>query len=203
MASRYDNLEDARGKLNGTIIYYKEYPVVVMAVGQCEDDEMDFILHLRAANARNKTIVKLSDPELNLTRFNLGYSNHTYGCVWWYRQPLRQYRQGLKGEQLKYRVSEKTPNLGFNFEFDKSIEQMLVDKYPTVQEIEQWLKDQQRPAAAFHKHLALSWDKIHKDMIIEHKGRLIGCMSHKMTDLKLSDEYEHLTEELKEIMGAG
>lgn len=204
MVKHYDNIEDVKSKLAGTIIYYNGIPVLVRAVYQDEMDETEFHLNISASlTSRNKLTVKLSDPGLNLTKFNIGYCNFSIGAVWWYRQPLRQYRQGLKGEQMKYRVSEKTPDVGYGFESSKDIEAMLLGQYPKIPDIEKMLKDKVRPAVAFHKDLALSWDTIHKDMVIEHKGRLIGCMSSNMKGLiQLSDEYEHLTENLKEIMGA-
>lgn len=205
MAKHYDNLDDVKSKLAGTIINYNDVPVVCKAAVLCEDDMESFMLHItNSLTGRNMHHVKLQDPKLNWTKFNLGYINYgNHGAFWFYRQPLRQYRQGLKAEQMKYLASERTPDFGLNFPGPcKQTEDMLLNRYPSIEEIEKKLKDGEAPTVAFHRDLALSWDKIHKDMILEHKGKLIGCMSAKMTDVKLSDDYEHLTETIKEVIGA-
>lgn len=200
MAKHYDNLEDVKSKLAGTIIYYENVPVYVKQA-ITDEENGSFILQVtNSLTARNTKYVKLDDPLLNWTRYHLGYCNMKWGSVWWYRKPLRQYRQGLKSDQMKYAVSSQAFDHGYEFGATQAVEAMLIDRYPNVHEIEQTLKDFEVPVVAFHKDFALSWDKIHKDMILEHKGRLIGCMSNRLTDVKLADEYEHLTETVKEVI---
>ncbi len=203
MAKHYDNLEDVKGKLAGTIIYYGGTPVYVKSAYQ-DEETSEFTLQITGGlTARNTKMVKLDDKDLNWTKFNIGYTNEPgVGSVWWYRQPVKQYCQGLKSNQMRYRLSEKTPNLGFEFRANKSTEAMLLSQYPDLPTVEQTLKDKQADVVAFHKDFALSWDKIHKDFIIEHKGRLVGCMAPNFQGIRLSEEYEYLHETVREVINA-
>ena len=201
MAKHYDNLEDVKSKLAATIIYHDKIPVYCKTA-LCDGYGKEFFLQItKSLSSKVITQVPLVDPKLNWTEYNIGYTNHECGALWWYRKPIRQYRQGLKNEQMGYIASEKTYNPGAGFGINKSVEAMLLNQYPDIDEIEKKLKDTEVPVVAFHKDFALSWDKIHKDMLIEHKGKLIGCMQGKLSKIQLADDYEYLTETIQEIIG--
>lgn len=201
MAKNYDNIDDVKSKLVGTIIYYEDVPVIVKGADKDLAAGGFCIIITNSLTSRGSRLVNINDPKLNWIRFNLGYSNNgEYGSMWWYRKPLRQYRQGLKGEQMNYKVSEKSINTGTGFGPCKSVDQMLKDEYPTMDEVERMLKNAASPVVAFHKDFAMSWDKIHKDMIIEYKGTLIGCANPMLTNISLAAEFQHLMEPLREVV---
>ena len=203
MAKHYDNLEDVKSKLVGTIVYYDDVPVVVKAADLYPEDGSLAVVITNHLAARGTSIRKIDDPLLNYMKFNLGYANYAHGAVWWYRMPHRQYRQGLKNEQMRYSISERGMNPGHSFQAGNSVNEMLLNKYPSIETIEEKLKDADRDHSivmAFHKNFAMSYDKIHKDMIVEYKGSVIGCMSDKR-EIKLLDEYNHLNESLREAVG--
>lgn len=193
----YDNLEDAKVKLVSTFCYHKGKAVMVREV--LEDEGQSFILRLQGLNARNYTHTKLDDPAFNYMNFNLGYSNHKHAAAWWYRIPFKQYRQGLKHDQVKRRAS----NSGFyhevEFGFNKPITDMMENIYPKYEECEKLLKDQNASIMAFHKDFACTWDHIHQDLIVEYKGTSIGSMTSPK-NIKLLDDYAHLTEALREAV---
>ena len=199
MAKHYDNIDDVKSKLVGTIVYYDGVPVIVKSADIYQDGEL--AVHItNSLSARTTSMRKITDPLLNYMKFNLGYDNYNHGAAWWYRIPHRQYRQGLKNEQLRYSISDRAMNPGYQFNASKVIDDMLLNKYPHIEEIEKHLRDQERLCMAFHKNFAISYDRVHDDMILEYKGQVIGCMS-KMDEFKLMDEFTHLNESLKEAIG--
>lgn len=195
----YDILDDAKNKLVGTIVYYKGKAVFVKDVQPMDtDDGVKYVVYMANLNGGKRMTALLDDPDLNYMNFNLGYANaHGYAC-WWFRHPMRQYAQGLKAGQLG-RVASRREFYDMGFNYNGSICKMLENSYPKFQEIEKELKDEDQLAIAFHRDFAASWDKVHRDMIIEYKGRLIGH-STNLKDFELMDEYKYLTEALKEAV---
>jgi hypothetical protein len=192
---QYDNLEDVRSKLLGTYIYYDGKVHLVKDAMEVEMGK--YALKLATPNARNYKTAFLNDEGLNFMRYNLGYSNHGHSAAWWYRIPLKQYRQGLKAEQVRPFASKEEFLHRVEFGMNKPIIDMLENVYPKFEEIEKPLKDRNAEVLAFHKDFAACWDHIHKDMILEYKGKAIGCFKK---DFELMDEYQHLIEALKEAV---
>lgn len=199
MGKYYDNIEDVRSKLLGTIVYYNEAPVVVKDVQQSPEKTFD-VFFTKSFFGRGFETKPLTDPGFNFSRFNIGYANHgANGAVWWYRQPAKQYQQGLKANQLSYRTSG-VGHVGVMFKVGQPIEQMLLNKYPNYDEALKTIHSvDDNISVAFHKDFAVSWDKIHKDALLEYKGKLIGYMPG--SEIKLIDEFQHLYEPCKEAIG--
>lgn len=203
MAKHYDNIEDVKAKLAGSIIYYDGIPVFCKGVDESMDQEKGTTIFYAAitSSLTTKAIIlkEITDPAFNFTKFNLGYANYKPGACWWYRIPVRQYKQGLKGEQVRYHISEKAMgNPGYSLSTTGVVSDMLLNKYPTYDAVEKTLRDSEMPSiTAFHKDFALSYDKVHKDLILEYKGKVIGFMDKK---INLMDEYEHLYESAKEAI---
>lgn len=196
----YDNFEDVRAKLLNTMCYYKGKAIFIKDIQHDAEDPNDFILVYVTVDNRNRKHVKLSDPGLNYLNFNLGYVTYNgVGAVWWYRIPQRQYRQGLKRDQLGI-VSPNARGLqGLEFNFDRNVVNMLENKYPKFGEVAEQVRDFNDRSVAFHRDFATSWDRIHRDYIIEYKGRPIGSATDTQ-NFKLIDEYQHLTEAFKEAV---
>lgn len=192
----YDNLEDVRSKLLGTYVYYEGKAVLVKDIGEVTPGT--YMLTIVPPNGRSRKNCLLDDPNLNYMRYNLGYSNHGHSAAWWYRMPLKQYRQGLKNEQMRLYASKDEYLHRVEFGFNKPITDMLEGVYPKFEEIEKPLKDKNAEVIAFHKDFAASWDAIHRDMVLEYKGKSIGCF--KKNDFELMEEFQHLTEALKEAV---
>lgn len=215
----YDNLEDVRAKLNGTLCFYAGKAILVKECytgQQGIDNEMfakeylakfpkfdpkkDFAVSLMEPGGRAKRFVLLSDPLLNYMDFRLGYVNHAQVAVWWYRQPIRQYKQGLKHEQLGYQCSNKAYQGHFDFSFSRPVADMMENTYPVFADAVGRVKAGDANICAFHKNFAVSWDVVHQDVILEYKGRQIGH-SAGTNSFKLMEDCQHLTEALKEAMG--
>lgn len=196
----YDNLEDARAKLTDTMAYYEGKAVYVRSVNTDPEDASKFRVQLiYYAGGKQTKWIKLDDPKFNYIHFNLGYANITGSSVWWARKPVRQYRQGLRSDQMRPVASSPYYLHTMDFCYESYIIDMLENKYPHFEECEQVLKDQVTPIVAFHKDFAVSWDKLHSDMILEYRGIHIGS-GHKIGQFKLADDAKFLTEYLQEAV---
>ena len=193
----YDNFDDARVKLHGTYVMYDgraAYVKDVKPLGKI------FVCHLVFINDPKTKVVQLDDPLFNYMCLQLGYVNYNNNAGWWCRVPQKQYQQGLNYKQCKVFYSDKndydfSPQLGWT----ESTAAMLENRYPDIQKVMNQLAAGQRRGAAFHRNFALMWDNIHQDFLIDYKGKSIGHLT-KTKEFKLLDQYEHLTEAVKEAI---
>lgn len=212
----YDNLEDARAKLVATMCYYKGKAVLIKEVyhaTEAYDAGMiskeynegkkptpgEFCVVATTPEGRTKTCFLLSDPDFNYMDFTLGYANHNQAAVYWYRQPIKQFRQGLKDGQLGYNVSNKAFKGAMGFEFGRPIADMMEGVYPKFNDAVSTVKSGEHVIVAFHRDFAVSWDKVHEDIILEYKGRLVGHGT-SVHNFKLMEGCNHLAEALKEAV---
>lgn len=192
----YDNLEDVKQKLFQS---YVMYAGDLAYVSDVKTRKGKYVLALKLPDAVNYKWVELDDPNLNYMEFNLGYANYgPYGCAWWCRIPYKQWKQGLLQSQMKYFVSKESdlhPSIGFN----EGTADMLKNKYPKFDDIWESVQDGTYASRAFHKDFAISWNPLHKDFILDYKGKSIGHMKNKM-DFVLMDEFLHLEELVQEVV---
>lgn len=197
----YDNLEDAQGKLLNTICSYAGQAVYVREVRYQENsDKPPYRVALMLKGVKNVLWINLDDPKFSFRDFNIGYSNHGGTAAWWYRKPLKQYRQGLRADQMNHLCAKPEFNGYAKWDYHKPIIEMLENKYPSMDTCKKALVDGEEVVSAFHKDLAMSYDRIHKDFILEYHGKLIGQTS-TFKNFELLDEYKYLTETIKEAIG--
>ncbi len=193
----YDNLEDVKVKLYQTMCYYDGNAVLVKQVQEVEPKT--FLIDIYNVGSRAKRQVFLNDKLFNYMEFNLGYCNYDHESLWWYRYPNRQYRQGLKNDQMGS-VTPRGNYHGIDFTFCNPVVSMLENKYPKLDELEKPLRDGNLIVRAFHKDFAATWDNVHQDFVIEYKGAQVGSMTPKR-DVKFLSEFNHLNEVFREVVG--
>lgn len=203
----YDNLDDCKSKLLQTIILYKGKAAYVKDVMSIVDEAKGEYIHgdywLKVAFATKSPManVKLSDPNLNYMTFQLGYSNFHGSAVYWYRKPVKQYKQGLKNDQVAYRVANyalQVPDLSFTF--SNPIVSMLEGEYPSLAKCSQDLREERASSLAFHKDFALSYNPVFNAFELEYKGAKIGH-TPDFVNVNLTDKYAYVKEALMEAIG--
>ncbi|OYV41138.1 MAG: hypothetical protein B7Z80_02680 [Rhodospirillales bacterium 20-64-7] len=197
---QYDNIDDAQIKLLKTICLYDKKPVHVLGVDMADiHGKLPYKLTLKLPTGDYINCL-LDDPKFSFRDYNLGYANQGAAPYWWFRRPLKQYRQGLRGDQMESRFSN--PNLygGARFEYSRGIIAMLENQYPHYEKCARPLVDGEAYGLAFHKDFALSYDRLHKDFIIEYRGKVIG-QTKNFKDFTVLDEFKHLQEPLTEALG--
>lgn len=201
MSAFFDNLDDVNGKFAGTICYYDKVPVVIKQAVNDTDQAGKFKLLVSSLTTKGKYI-DLTDPKFNYRDFNLGYTNHMMGAVWWYRRPTRQYRQGLKREQMGWRSSNKQEALDEAFGFNKVFCAMLENRYPNLETVKDTLLMHKIKSAAFHRDFAITYDEIHEDFILEYRGTKIGAsLTPNLRQYRIIDDAKYLQESLAEALG--
>lgn len=199
MKLKYDNLEDAKMKLVGTYCMFKGKAVVIKLL-ECEPGTTDkYVVHgTYMATSRGFTC-SIDDPNFNCSNYNIGYINVMRAAAWFYRIPLKQYRQGLRHDQVGIKYSQRA-FADITFQPSKPLCSMMENSYPNFKTSSELLKAQEANIVAFHKDFAMTFDSIHKDFILEYKGANIG-FTNNLKDMSLTEEYKHLTESLKEATG--
>ena len=198
MKPTFDNLEDVQSKFAGTVCMYDDKAALVKSASISAEDASSYVLSIQAWNTPRGKQIKLLDPKFKYTSFNLGYANNGMYAGWWYRKPAKQYRQGLKADQLFARTSD--PNIGCgHFNWSSAFARMLENVYPTLEQSHKAVVDQLATVSAFHKDFAISWDSMHEDYVIEYRGIKIG-VSPNLKEFKLRAEHRYLTEALMEVI---
>lgn len=196
----YDNYEDAKNKLGQTFCLYKGKAFTVSGVYPVDGAKIeDPKFYVQGKHMRGRASlggILLEDPDFNCSDYNIGYINQHGVAAWFYRVPMKQYKQGLRHDQVGIRCSNPGFH-GIEFKHGPYLGQMLENDYPDFKKAAQLLLDGECALIAFNRNFAMSRDNIHKDFILEYKGGQIG-FSPNLEDFKLMPEHEHLLEALKE-----
>lgn len=202
----YDNVQDARAKLQGTFCYYKGRAVNVREVDERDlngSTQISCLMSFMDDPGSRGFRIPMTDPEFAYMQFNLGYMNVGPYAVWYYRIPLRQYRQGLRRDQCSVRDESGLQPNGGHHGYDllgnnAHTADMMMNKYPTFEEAIKKLSDGQTIKIAFHRNFALFRDKLRRDYVLEYKGVPTAFGS---TDamFKCADNMGYLRETLQEL----
>lgn len=199
MNLKFDNVEDARAKLNGTYCYFKGQAIIVKNVEKHPENGR-YYMRTTNLNGGVGPTVFTDDPDFNCYDYNLGYVNWMHSVVWYYRAPARQYRQGLRSDQVRSICANGDGRDRAGFAASQNLANMLENVYPRAEEVKHLIESGEYQVVAFHKNFAAKWDRIHGDFIVEYKGKLIGH-TKDFHDFKLMEEYVHLTEAIREAVG--
>lgn len=174
----YDNLVDARAKLQGTYFYYQGRAVYCREINDRSDDPAAPELYCMVGWLSNpggkRFSISLTDPEISYMQHNLGYINSSGYALWFYRIPMRQYRQGLREDQCRTRDESgviNPDNLPHFMGHNPETGLMMENTYPSFDEAVALIKTKAATKVAFHRNFATYIDPFRKDVIIEHKGR--------------------------------
>lgn len=196
----YDNLEDAKSKLINTFALFQGKSFTIKNLWNAEGtkpEDNKFVVngtHLCSRTAVGE--ISIDDPEFNCAHYNIGYVNQSGIAVWFFRVPMKQYKQGLNYQQVQMRTTNAA-FAGVEFKHSASIGKMLENDYPTFKKASDWLSSGDAHVMAFNRNFAVSRDKIHKDFLLEYKGQQIG-FTEDLKHFKLLEEHTHLLEALKE-----
>lgn len=192
----YDNLEDAKTKLAGTYCMYKDKATLVKTLASVG---MDYAAIGNFLSSGRPFECLINEPEFNCSEYNIGYVNIMHAAAWFYRKPMKQWKQGLRNDQIGLKYSKRA-FADISFGASKPIACMLENSYPSFKDSTKLLKEGDAAIVAFHKDFAMTYDPIHSDFILEYKGTNIG-FTKNMKNLELMEEHMHLTESLKEAVG--
>ena len=197
MKLKYDNIEDVKVKLASTYCMYKGKAVLVKLIELVSEEKYN--AHGSYMFNGRSFVCDIDDPDFNCSNYNIGYVNTMKAGAWFYRVPLKQYKQGLRHDQVRMRYTNQAFS-DIQFSAGKSVCAMLENNYTKFKSAAELLREGEANIVAFHKNFAMIHDSVHKDFILEYKGVNIG-FTKDLKNMELMEEYAHLHESLKEAIG--
>lgn len=171
---RYDNINDAKNKLGGTMVYFDGSAVGCRQVEELETGMRILLCPFNNPNGRGKW-EDILDKRLAYMEYNIGYVNDYEYATWFMRMPYKQYRQGLRVDQCEYRDESgqfRVPGLAQQqiLNYNDATAKMLENKYPSFEEAHELVKSGKAQKMAFHVDFAIYKDRLHGRIVLEHKG---------------------------------
>jgi len=185
----YDNVDDARMYLSGTVVRLDGTPVYIRQVEPLDSGGITARYRvLGEDNNRNRT---LADGGWDLTPVPLGYINlGRDGCYYLIRTPGRRYHQGLHGDSLCSLRNGRVTVFGFP---DMALlSRTILGEYPTYQEVYDAVTHGSQPKA-FTRTLALNGGG---HITLEHRGTEVGYEADSA--MVLYPEFAYLKENIRE-----
>lgn len=185
LSKEYD-VQYANDRLSGTIVSYEDEPYYVNRV---EANGMADVLKLN--HYRGEQREKLPLRELDLTPVKLGYMNLYQSSHYLKRSPIRQYKQGLRKNNMS-RLAGVPPFELVSVELYKTIK----GTFPSIDECLDDIENDEAMGKAFSREF--SFQKAPKSIHLYYKGNKVGDL--KKDRPQLYSKYMNLHEKLEECM---
>jgi len=180
-----DNLEYAKGRLEGTVVRVGNEPVLVMGVNAVGGKIVSRVVPLD--DLGNEKIVKVAD--LNLEPVPLGYVNHQGGAYYVTRKPMRRdWKQGLRQNNICFVGAE-----GFYDMPWYDIQKTILGEYPKPLDAIDQVTRGRLKSVAFSRDFSVD-----NQRRLNYKGRHVVGTYDKM--FTLSPKYNYLNEYLQETL---
>jgi len=145
----YDNYEDAKTKLVGTYCMYKGKAFVLKVLTPSPVVENQYTAQGASMFSGRVVECDINDPEFNCSNYNIGYLNLMRAAAWFYRVPSKQYKQGLRPDQVRLKASQRCyAEIGFSS--GKNLCNMLENVYPSFDGAMELLRSDEANIVAFH-----------------------------------------------------
>lgn len=184
-----DDLDYAHNRLSETIVLYGDKPIYIAAL-----DGRTALC--RELPTQNRVDIPLSD--LDLTPISLGYINEDKEAHYVMRIPARQWRQGLRSNQLSCPSGwNRTYNIYKSVGFYNSV----INRFPSPSECYEGFINEEFQSKAFSKSFALiKTSRRDGGMNLAYKGRVVGTalMGDSRVVTTLVPKFSYLSELLEE-----
>ena len=198
----YDTLEQARMRLTGSVITYRNAAfrverVQADATGALFVDCWAYPIQRRGRSVAKLIRFSIDDQDLNFRIFKVGYMNDVQfkSAAFFSRATTRQQVQGLVPENLV------TSGLRSDFAFQaQEFEDMLFGVYPTVGEAFDRLNNLGWSSVAISADFAVARDRDTPQLRqLLYRGRVVGiALGSKFKEFVVGSSNQYLTEVLTE-----
>ena len=164
--------QDLQKYMNGVVVLYDEQPI------QCNYDGVDHLVVYDLLTQKALKKIKPNDPLLDIESPEIGYMNRTdpngNNTVYWLeREPHRQWQQGLtKANTCTYKIDGGMVGAYQNLFYSQGLIDMIVGKYPTLQEAFVLLKKYKE--IAISRSVAIEGNPEKYPANIYYKGEKVG-----------------------------
>lgn len=205
LAIKYENLEDARMRLRGTVVLYEGSPFYIRDVQrpQTKDDGIFRVVGNPLPLTGRETVDPegemrkfISSKNFDIGAFRMGYVNSPSGAFYCSRLPNRQQKQGLSGDTFSGRTNRGNAVPFTTFTSTKEVVNMVKNDYPSFDLAKRSLA--KSPAVAFSRDFCLERDEILEDLQhLYHKGSKVGAVLNG--NIVLGNKFKCLKESLEEL----
>lgn len=208
------DIEYARSRLCGTYVRFKSRACKVMELFWDDDMEISATILICPISEYDKTAfatdVKLSQLDLTpISMINIKSTDNRH-AAWWMRKPVRYWKQGFCGDNLRTVSSEVkvmgyVPNAMFRFE-SPNFGKAVLGMYDSPHQAMELLLNEEVCSIPLSRSFSAVFDNTDKPLVI-HGYRAVGRLTYNHTinevGIKLDDEYDYLEQLLaKEVKQA-
>lgn len=183
----YDSLEQARLRLDGSVILWKGHPYYVRGISGRAPKNLVATFDKLPIGSEPTVNVNLNDPDIEVKNIRFGYWNTSAGACYITRIPNRNTHQGILLENLYFRMtgeprgplSRNQIRATSNPLNNPTFADMFCRKYPTFNEVLEKLQVEEGPRSiAFHPHFALEKSKL-GFFTLHYKGKAVAWSDDK------------------------
>lgn len=199
----YDTLEQARMRLRGSVITYRDQAVYVRDAYQATKKQGGGLMlslqvyPMTPETQMNPVEVPINDPDLNFRLFKIGYINdtRTKSTAFLMRHTRRQQTQGIVLANLSGagQISQRCLN-------EMAFADMLFGRYPTADQALQMINNDGWTSVGISQYFAMARDEdIRLLRYLMYRGRRVGvALGEKFTEFLVDKNDEYLKEVLQE-----
>jgi hypothetical protein len=205
LAIKYETAEDATMRLRNTVVLYRGAPVLITAVQKGENKEEILRVYYQPLPRTPKADMEqerkfISSKHFDIAPFKMGYVNRqsSTGAFFCSRLPNRMQKQGLCAENFR-----AVDNFGVGINFNtfiayKEVNEMVLGKYPSVDEAAKALNKSM--AVAFSRDFCLVKDEVIPNLyFLYYKGDKVGMYLSNERTVSLGKRFGCLKESLQEL----
>ncbi len=185
----YINQNDVHMRLNNTFCMY-EGKLVFVTVNTTFDVGTITIYPPDTLSAAKARMISITDPKFSFVLPELGYLNTDECAVYLSKNPDRIQKQGLDSQVLRFTPHNKRQHLDSSVSSIVSssyFQNMLDNKYPSLQEALHLVLEKKKESAAISKHVAIG--SVARNMLcLFYDTRPIGMYNRKRGVFSITDE---------------
>lgn len=140
-------------------------------------------------NSKSSYIKDIRNIELNIEPVELGFLNYRDKVTYLRRSPQRRWKQGLS-------IGSVVSPVNKTVFYSKSFSNIVVNRYPSLEECDKLLKENKKISCAFHRKWALKKGVQCPSLL--YRGRVVG--TYYEGKFYLTDNFKYLEESLEEVL---
>lgn len=208
----FDNLDDARQALSGTIVRYQNEAYYVNDVTGRVPNLLVSVYKIPVVDG-NRMDIRLDSPELDLKFSPYGYLNiedrrsHDFKRAGWVsRIAARQYRQGAAEGNTNVNYDDGRSRFLSVYIREPGVAKLFSGAYPTIGEAVDELRRLGadngfgfRPSIAIDRDIALAIDPFRTDVLLYYRGERVGWSD--LQTVMLPKRFHYLQQVMEEKSG--
>ena len=166
--------DDLTARLRGGLILYKKLPYYVVSCPSATKVNIipcEYVLADAITQGNHSLVVKLDDDDLDINPFKLGYVSYDTDAFFLVRVPARSRRHSLGDNNITW-LGVVDRGFGSRAFFSESFKDMVTNKYPTLEQAIELVRDGRWRSHAFSRTLAVK--RAGRKLVLMHRGEEVA-----------------------------